>query len=605
MEFDIPDDCNYINILDHWPDDYLPQYIRMPKSKIDKIVESQIMSDDEIADLKSALITINLAKNVHTSDNCYIRHGTGIIISAENFKATDFIDISGINTIVYTRLGVNASAPSHGMAFYDENKTYISGIGSYINTSGLSAQMYTVDVPENAVYARFTWRMNETPIGEFKLFNADQAEQALETKTSALETRVAILENGMGPGVATKKYVNDALEGITLRNNGVLNVIARARFLTDIVWTPIRPVPNQKYVDGSSVYGRFPAGEAVTGVPYAAQLRFELWMGRCISLETFISALANPNSVMYDDTRADGRYYRSSAWYSINCSKFAGFCLGLKKNYPSGGMTSDPNVSLVKQAGAYTADEINIGDIIESPGVHTAFVTDKIYDTYGDVVQIEISEAVTPSCRRKRWNCYGSIDNFFEHFASYNLERYSLIDSVPPIDYLTPFPYVSKTLGLNFGNKSNYILGDIVKITLLAKEGNELTITKDGVLHSNVDVSGYSEGDEITLSIDSAGTYVVNFTDGDNVDAVTFIMNDPVAVFDSGTSVLTFSCSTATLDMAGTRTDGSRVYIKDVIPTAADLSNGYMSLNISSTAKYIHAFFKTVFGIFNIELPVE
>lgn len=102
--------------------------------------------------------------------------GKAIMVSNGNqatnsaFNCTDYIDISGCAKIVYSRPVTTASSASNGMAFYDESKDFISGSGLSNKTHGSAAGaiMNIVDVPENAVYARFTW-WNKTSLQTYKI----------------------------------------------------------------------------------------------------------------------------------------------------------------------------------------------------------------------------------------------------------------------------------------------------------------------------------------------------------------------------------------------------------------------------------------------------
>ncbi|EMG25785.1 SGNH/GDSL hydrolase family protein [Streptococcus parauberis] len=71
-------------------------------------------------------------------------NGTYALHSNQAYKATDFIDITGASII---KLDTAFSVASDGYAFYDANKTFISGSSTFVKT---------VSVPASAVYFRFT-----------------------------------------------------------------------------------------------------------------------------------------------------------------------------------------------------------------------------------------------------------------------------------------------------------------------------------------------------------------------------------------------------------------------------------------------------------------
>lgn len=529
-----------------------------------------------------------------TATGTAINRTNGAQMSASDFKATDYVDIHGHKSITYSRIKFTVStAPAQGMAFYDENKGFVSGIATLSGQNERGYEEYTIDVPANAHYARFTLFLDDT-YGEFSV----KGDNALKSNIKQM-----ILESGTDAENSAKWLAG--LVGILQKNNGKSNVATRMRMLCDTEWTPIAPVPMQKRLsDNSLVYGSFNAGEKQTGIPYGAQLTYEQWIGKCISFETFLSALKNPNSCIYDFSRV-GTAYRQSAWYSVNCSKAVGWALNLANTYATGAFSSDPDINIIALAGNIVPSAINVGDILENPGTHTAIVTDLVYNTMGELSQIEVSEAVTPTCRRKRWNIYGTFESFFSKFSGYNLLRYAHVDDVPPINMEAMYPYISTSLGLNYGNKSNYGIQEDVKITLLNKISDTLIIEKDAEQIDAIDISEYDESEIYTYTPQAAGWYEV-MLDGDAEDnAVGFCVNDNTATYDAGTNKLVFSSTESTLNMVSFSATTSRSHIKDQFPTAEDINNGYMILNVPSRTDYIHVIFANDYGKTIIEIAIN
>lgn len=99
--------------------------------------------------------------------------GTGVAdTSLASRCLSDYVDLTGITKIRYSRVKSTASStPTWGMAFYDSEKTYISGQGTI---GGASAAGYTdtvLDVPEGAAYARFScW---SSSVGSFYVIDAN------------------------------------------------------------------------------------------------------------------------------------------------------------------------------------------------------------------------------------------------------------------------------------------------------------------------------------------------------------------------------------------------------------------------------------------------
>lgn len=107
----------------------------------------------------------------------FIGYQTGnFSTGSSSIRSTNYIDVSGYTKIAYTAMQL-ATVPlsKHGMAFYDENKTYISGIPNVYGASEGKSVILTADVPANAVYARFTYYFANSaiPHEEFNIWNAE------------------------------------------------------------------------------------------------------------------------------------------------------------------------------------------------------------------------------------------------------------------------------------------------------------------------------------------------------------------------------------------------------------------------------------------------
>ena len=129
---------------------------------------------DAVSVLKSAITKIspiNIYGNGVMNDGG-VNANTGANQSSSTLKRTNYIDITGISKIKYTRIHTTNSSATWGMAFYDSEKTYISGQKPVLNADELSYALEDLDVPNDAVYARFSWTNTfGTPI---EIYNAEQ-----------------------------------------------------------------------------------------------------------------------------------------------------------------------------------------------------------------------------------------------------------------------------------------------------------------------------------------------------------------------------------------------------------------------------------------------
>lgn len=87
----------------------------------------------------------------------YINYGNGNVTSSSINSRTDYINLEGAQRIKYTR---NTTAAvdniTTGMAFYDASKRYISGIQAKTGAPQLGLEDMETDVPDGAMFARFT-----------------------------------------------------------------------------------------------------------------------------------------------------------------------------------------------------------------------------------------------------------------------------------------------------------------------------------------------------------------------------------------------------------------------------------------------------------------
>ena len=143
---------------------------------LESIPEDYTELTEEVDDLKTVLnedeAILSLDTDVDISFTVegtgYIKYADGTIGSSSATGHTDYVDVSKYAYITYSRTQ-HTSSPVHGMAFYNANKTYISGVQGYYPVSADHYEDYTTAVPENAVYARFTVYMNTTTYGDFEL----------------------------------------------------------------------------------------------------------------------------------------------------------------------------------------------------------------------------------------------------------------------------------------------------------------------------------------------------------------------------------------------------------------------------------------------------
>ena len=92
----------------------------------------------------------------------YISATTGIVGGAALgvYRTTTYVNISGISSLTLTMPKLTSNQTNAGIAFFDTNKAYISGVVCNVDAGG-GYEIRTIDVPSTAVYMRTCFRGSE------------------------------------------------------------------------------------------------------------------------------------------------------------------------------------------------------------------------------------------------------------------------------------------------------------------------------------------------------------------------------------------------------------------------------------------------------------
>lgn len=282
------------------------------------------------------------------------------------------------------------------------------------------------------------------------------------------------------------------------QSKGVENALKRARQMVELQWVPIRKIPSgyiiktptgRQYVDAW-----LPAHLPQTGAIYSSVRLHSQFIGSNVSLETYMTALANPNSVLY--TRPQHGLGRSMfSYYGIVCSAFVSYVY--QTPYPVA-CIAWPRQEGVTPVDTTELENLQLGDLIRSLG-HVAVITEILRDLNGKVHSISVSESVAPICRCTAFT--------LEQFRGYWLEdgyavyRYAGIHNVT----YTPNPYVrleddpvaeippyNTAFMADYGNKANYKSGEKVEFSIFEEGWETLEITGPEGLAVSLPITGSS-----------------------------------------------------------------------------------------------------------------
>ncbi len=281
-------------------------------------------------------------------------------------------------------------------------------------------------------------------------------------------------------------------------SHGVENALKRAKQMVELSWVPIRMIPSgyifNTPTDKKRIDAWMPAYFPQRGVIYSSVRLHSKFVGSNVSLETYMTALDNPNSVLY--TRPQHGLGRSMfSYYGIVCSAFASYVCQMPYPVACVGWPTQEGVSPVDTT---ELENLQLCDLVLSDG-HIAVITAILRDLNGRIHSISVSESVPPCCR-----CTSFTPEQFRGYwlnGGYKVYRYAGIHNVT----YTPSPYVhleddpwleipprNTVFMADYGNKANYKLGESVEFSIFEEGWETMRITGAHGSVTNLPISGSS-----------------------------------------------------------------------------------------------------------------
>lgn len=329
-------------------------------------------------------------------------------------------------------------------------------------------------------------------------------------------------------------------------NEGIRNVLLNAEQLVNLRYTPICGL----YKPG----GIISAGTKVKGLVYSSTRSEDLFCPNNVSLWTFLSSLKNPKSYLYTVDITEPPYsIRGSARpiYGQVCSQFVQYALGIKYNFQIHQMTVWDGFDRVEPQ---NIEKLRLGDVLTTEGGHTRLVTG-IRRENGNVVEVAISEGISPTARRIIFPVKDIADSFENGYVFYRYRYINDTKYIPspfvsvgnevPIDYGNMFP---EEIMPRRGDKANWRKDERVVIDVLERKSfTNYKLYKDEQLIQTKEIPS---DDVIDLGIMSYGDYKMCLTNGvEDSRYVYWIVADysiEVQPIGSGRVMVKFSSKNAT-----------------------------------------------------------
>ena len=272
------------------------------------------------------------------------------------------------------------------------------------------------------------------------------------------------------------------------QSQGVINAIRRSKQLSRLRWAPVRPFPvvlkNADPANPCYVNSYFPAYRPLIGAAYSSVRLHEKYVGYNVLPETYLSAVANPNSCLYTKPLHGKGVGNCGPFYGTVCSEFVSYSLGLPYRTACARW---PSMDGVSEVSTEPLENLRLCDIVLNVKQHIMLITGIERDENGKIAFIEISESKLPTVCVTKFTPEEFTGAFLK--KGFLVYRYAKLDEVvytpDPCVHLDgdpdlPFPEPNRVLLPDYGNKANYLPSEPVELSVFDPAYAEVVIRKDG-----------------------------------------------------------------------------------------------------------------------------
>lgn len=278
-------------------------------------------------------------------------------------------------------------------------------------------------------------------------------------------------------------------------NQGVVNALEKASLVAGVEWVPMNPVPSV-YSDNP-----YPVDVVRQGLPYSLAQKVNGYVGLDVSFYTFLTALANPRSVIYTENLKLPPYngFDAAPYYGTVCATSVWYALGIKAPYYT---YSIGHISSLTKRNDLPPDSIQLCDVLKETG-HVAMIYDiarDFNDSIKQVVIFETTRSAQSDSRLIEYDYQGFVNRW--NNGNYVIYRPKDLTNNPALDepdlrrIAGRWRFVSSynmDLCTSRGDKVAYPVGDTVVINVLSNCYNHLELYKDGSIFREVDLLTYEE----------------------------------------------------------------------------------------------------------------
>ena len=149
-----------------------------------------------------------------------------------------------------------------------------------------------------------------------------------------------------------------------------LNIVDRANYLYDATWVC------KRNVNGWCDSYTFVAGNTYH-IPYGQPVTAGAYVGFGVSVDDYLAAAADANSVFYSARSYYSGYSSNSTYYATDCSAFVSWCWGISRQTTYSIPNYSTNLGYANSSNVYN---LQLGDALNSNSVgHVVLVTGLSY----------------------------------------------------------------------------------------------------------------------------------------------------------------------------------------------------------------------------------
>lgn len=309
-------------------------------------------------------------------------------------------------------------------------------------------------------------------------------------------------------------------------SEGIKNALQRMSAMARVKWDALYNVPLNKD------FFLF-ADEGIKGIPYSSTKEINKYVGIDVSFYTFLTAAANPYSVLYTENIGKAPYHGTNCacYYGTVCSAAVSYALGLKAAQPS---FMFPYLDGIERIANQDVSSLKVCDILQAytndtPG-HIFMIYRIEKEKTGDVSSVTVFEAGGTVATFKQY----SVKEFESRVARDKIVafRYKYIDSVLPYDFSDKVEvredvtYLKKSnlqLCPNRGDRSVYRAGETIEIDVLDSSYDQLVFKSSASEYEFKVDKGVNRFDDL-----APGHYKAYLKKGNSIsDYVEFILTRP------------------------------------------------------------------------------